>query len=151
LSGQQSAGASPLVAGDPRPLASDAVRDRTADLLNTAFAEGRLTPDEHSERVGTAYAARTWQQLRRLTEDLPAQDRAATGRAVTPEMVARPDRCLLLIACPPAGVAWLLISRRRSRGHPDRGMAAAGGLGHVDAASAGRRALRQEAGYAEDR
>ena len=39
---------------EPRPSelrASDADRDRIADLLREALAEGRLTPDEHAERV----------------------------------------------------------------------------------------------------
>ncbi len=37
-------------------------------------------------------------------------------------MAAEPDRCLLcllLIVCPPAGIAWWLLSRRRPGADPD--------------------------------
>ena len=39
--------------------ASDADRDRIADILRDALAEGRLTADEHAERVEGVLAART--------------------------------------------------------------------------------------------
>ena len=52
----------PATVWEPRTLASDADRDHAADLLNAAAAEGRLTADEHGERVRAAYAARTWQE-----------------------------------------------------------------------------------------
>ena len=104
-------------AGGPQTLASDADRDTAAGLLNAALAEGRLTADEHDQRLSAAYAARTWQQLRQLTTDLPAPPAAATVSAV-PGIFARVDLCLLcvlLIVCPPAGIAWLFVSWRRSR------------------------------------
>ena len=109
-------------AGGPQTLASDADRDAAADLLNSALAEGRLTADEYDQRLGAVYAARTWPQLRRLTEDLPAPPAAATGRA-QPGMFAGADLCLLcvlLVVCPPAGIAWLFLSWRRSRTDPER-------------------------------
>ena len=40
-------------------LASDTDRDITAQVLNQAFAEGRLTPDEHADRTTRAFTART--------------------------------------------------------------------------------------------
>ena len=52
-------------------LASDGERDDAVRVLNEAFAEGRLTGDEHGERVRAAYAARTWRDLDRVTTDLP--------------------------------------------------------------------------------
>ena len=129
MSGQQYLpGAVPLAAREPGTLASDADRDRAADLLNAAFAEGRLTAGEHGERVRTAFAARTWQQLRQLTADLPAQDAAAAKPAVAPGVAVRPDwcvLCVLLIVCPPAGIAWLLASWRRSRADPGQRLAIA--------------------------
>jgi hypothetical protein len=102
-------------------LASDADRDAAVRVLNEAFAEGRLTADEHGERVRAAYAGRTWQELARLTADLPGPADAA-GRAVTPGAPYGLDRCLvcaLLILCPPAGIAWLLAAlyRRRAGQH----------------------------------
>jgi Domain of unknown function (DUF1707) len=115
-------------AAKPETLASDSERETAAGLLNQAFAEGRLTAHEHGERVRTAYAARSWQQLARLTADLPAPaDRTAAPEV--PERRADLDRCLLcalLITCPPAGIAWLLVSRHRARsGYASTGTRAA--------------------------
>ncbi|WP_317452740.1 DUF1707 domain-containing protein [Streptomyces sp. CBMA29] len=58
--------------GEPRMRASDDERDRTAALLAEAFAAGRLTAEEHAERMEAAYAARTRGELAPLTADLPA-------------------------------------------------------------------------------
>ena len=46
-------------AGGQQTLASDADRHTAADVLNAAFAEGRLTADEHDQRLDAAYAVRT--------------------------------------------------------------------------------------------
>jgi Domain of unknown function (DUF1707)/Cell wall-active antibiotics response 4TMS YvqF len=55
----------------PRDLrASDADRDRTLALLAEAVADGRLTTDEHAERVQRACTARTLGELAELTTDL---------------------------------------------------------------------------------
>jgi hypothetical protein len=55
----------------PRDLrASDADRDRVLALLGEAMSDGRLTPDEHSERVQRAFSARTLGELAELTADL---------------------------------------------------------------------------------
>ncbi|THA24721.1 DUF1707 and DUF2154 domain-containing protein [Streptomyces sp. RKND-216] len=51
--------------------ASDADRDRVADILREALAEGRLDADEHSERLDAVYAAKTMGQLEPLVRDLP--------------------------------------------------------------------------------
>ena len=115
--------------GGPQMLASDADRDTAAGLLNAALAEGRLTADEYDQRLSTAYTARTWQQLRQLTADLPAPPDAAVGRAAA-GMFAGADLCLLcvlLVVCPPAGIAWLFFSWHRSRTDPDRRLAGTGG------------------------
>ena len=52
--------------------AASADRERTVDVLKAGFAEGRLTQDEYNERMGRAYAARTYGELTALTADLPA-------------------------------------------------------------------------------
>lgn len=57
---------------DAHLRASDDERDRTAALLGDALASGRLTVDEHSERLEAVYAARTRGELDPLTADLPA-------------------------------------------------------------------------------
>lgn len=51
--------------------ASDADRDRVAEVLRDAYAEGRLTLDEHSERVDQTHAAKTLGELAPLLADLP--------------------------------------------------------------------------------
>jgi hypothetical protein len=106
-------------AGVPQTLASDADRDAAAALLNDAFAQGRLTADEHGERIRAGYDARTWPQLAALTADLPAPPGGrAPVRAAPAAVRPGPDRCLLcalLSACPPAGIAWLLASRHHAR------------------------------------
>ncbi|MDQ1036395.1 hypothetical protein QFZ75_002811 [Streptomyces sp. V3I8] len=52
--------------------ASDADRDRTADILREALAEGRLTAEEHAERVEEVFRAKTVGELEPLVRDLPA-------------------------------------------------------------------------------
>jgi hypothetical protein len=55
----------------PRDLrASDADRDRVLALLAEAVGDGRLTMDEHAERVQRACTARTLGELADLTVDL---------------------------------------------------------------------------------
>lgn len=51
---------------------SDADRERAVDVLRAAFAEGRLTRDEHGARVERAYQARTYAELAAVSADLPA-------------------------------------------------------------------------------
>ncbi|MFF9097790.1 MULTISPECIES: DUF1707 domain-containing protein [unclassified Streptomyces] len=69
--------------------ASDADRDRIADILREALAEGRLTADEHAERVEGALAAKTVGELEVLVRDLPAGRRpAAPAHAVAPQRPA---------------------------------------------------------------
>ncbi|WKX70569.1 DUF1707 domain-containing protein [Streptomyces sp. XD-27] len=64
----------------PDLRASDAERERVADALRDAVAEGRLTMEEFEERLDAAYRARTHGELAPLVRDLPAP-----GRAVVPE------------------------------------------------------------------
>jgi hypothetical protein len=58
----------PISRGNLR--ASDADRDQVANLLSTAYAEGRLTMEEHEERVGQLMAAKTFDDLIPITRDL---------------------------------------------------------------------------------
>lgn len=50
--------------------ASDADRERVAEVLNRALGDGRLTFDEHAERLERTFAARTLGDLVELTTDL---------------------------------------------------------------------------------
>ena len=62
-----------------RLRASDADRDRAAAVINNALAEGRLTAEEHSDRLDAIYAAKTHAELVPLLDDLPASTRRAHG------------------------------------------------------------------------
>jgi hypothetical protein len=57
---------------NPAMRAASADRERAVDVLKAGFAEGRLTQDEYNERMGRAYAAKTYGELATLTADLPA-------------------------------------------------------------------------------
>ncbi|POM23980.1 hypothetical protein BTM25_26070 [Actinomadura rubteroloni] len=57
--------------------ASDADRDRVADRLREALAEGRITAEEHAERIDAVYRARTYAELEPVLHDLPAVPGAA--------------------------------------------------------------------------
>jgi Domain of unknown function (DUF1707)/Cell wall-active antibiotics response 4TMS YvqF len=67
-----------------RLRASDADRDRAASVLNEALAEGRLTPEEHSERLDSIYAAKTHADLVPVLEDLPATADSASPATAAP-------------------------------------------------------------------
>jgi hypothetical protein len=61
------------MASDHMIRASDQDRDVVVTTLRDAYTAGRLTLEEFDERTTAAYASRTWGELRKLTEDLPAQ------------------------------------------------------------------------------
>jgi hypothetical protein len=72
----------------PRDLrASDADRERVVALLAEAVSDGRISPDEHAERLEAASSARTLGELAALTTDLVTPDaqpvRLDGGRPVT--------------------------------------------------------------------
>ncbi|MGC5033342.1 DUF1707 SHOCT-like domain-containing protein [Micromonospora sp. DT229] len=56
---------------DDRLRVSDREREEIVELLGKATAEGRLTLDEYTDRVGAAHSAQTRGELARLTTDLP--------------------------------------------------------------------------------
>ncbi|CAL9473104.1 putative protein [Streptomyces sp. enrichment culture] len=64
--------------------ASDAERDRIADILHDALAEGRLTADEHAERVEGVLRAKTVGELEVFIRDLPAAHRQGPGSTPAP-------------------------------------------------------------------
>ncbi|MGW7520836.1 DUF1707 SHOCT-like domain-containing protein [Streptomyces sp. NPDC054796] len=69
--------------------ASDADRDRVADILREALAEGRLDAEEHGERIDAVYSAKTVGELEPLVRDLPA-GRAEPYRAARPSSAPAP-------------------------------------------------------------
>lgn len=62
----------------PELRASDADRERVAEILRDALAEGRLDMEEFEERLEATYKARTYGELTPITRDLPT----APGPAV---------------------------------------------------------------------
>lgn len=71
-------------------LASDGDRDRIAERLRAASAEGRLNAEELEERLERAFSARTEAELEPLVADLPP---AAPSPRATPRPRRRgPDR-----------------------------------------------------------
>jgi hypothetical protein len=96
----------------PAILASDEDRNRSIELLSTSVAEGRMTLEEFSDRVGLAQEARTQDDLAVLARDLPAvvpepglvPAHARWGAAQSPSAVA-PRRRQALTG--PAGLRHL--------------------------------------------
>lgn len=73
----------PDASGYARVRVSDADRERAIDVLKDAFADGRLTREEHAERVERAYGSRTDAELAAVSGDLP-------GPPGTPPSQAQP-------------------------------------------------------------
>jgi hypothetical protein len=67
----------------PDLRASDADRERVAEVLRDALAEGRLDMAEFEERLEATYSARTYGELAPITRDLPL-----TGAAAPPAPVS---------------------------------------------------------------
>ncbi|MCX5140519.1 MULTISPECIES: DUF1707 domain-containing protein [unclassified Streptomyces] len=77
--------------------ASDAERERIAEVLREAVAEGRLRMEEFETRLDAAYKARTHGELEPLVRDLPAPGGApvapvVAGQPRTGSMARWPDR-----------------------------------------------------------
>ena len=68
--------------------ASDADRERVANVLREAAGDGRLTMDELDERLDAVYAAKTYAELEPITHDLPD---AGAGTAPAPSPAAPRD------------------------------------------------------------
>jgi hypothetical protein len=64
--------------------ASDSDRERIAEILRDAAAEGRLGLDELDERLSAVYAAKTYGELEPIVQDLPA----AGGATAAPDIRA---------------------------------------------------------------
>jgi hypothetical protein len=78
---------------------SDTERDTAAATLAEHYAQGRLTPEEHAERLDRIWAARTRGELLPVFRDLPGAyaGRSVPGRrfpayAAQPAAVQRPRR-----------------------------------------------------------
>ncbi len=82
------------MASDHSIRASDQDREVVVATLRDAYTAGRLTLEEFDERTTAAYGSKTWGELRKLTEDLPAQPVLGSdvpGRRL-PALPAHPPR-----------------------------------------------------------
>lgn len=82
---------------DPEQMrASDADRERVAQRLHQAMADGRITMAELEERLGTVYAAKTIGELQPVVTDLPDEGAplpsVSATSAVAPASTAVPER-----------------------------------------------------------
>lgn len=113
--------------------ASTADRESAIEILKAGFAEGRLTQEEYTERVGLAYASRTYDDLTAITWDLPAPGqvtglirdvlpvpRQLNGLAVSSVVLAFFPGLLSMLA-----VVLGLAARTQIREHGGRGAALA--------------------------
>ncbi|TDD29029.1 DUF1707 and DUF2154 domain-containing protein [Kribbella turkmenica] len=64
--------------------ASDTDRDRVVDVLRDALMSGRLTQDEHAERLEQTLQARTLGELEPITKDLVVPQQAMPATSATP-------------------------------------------------------------------
>jgi Domain of unknown function (DUF1707)/Cell wall-active antibiotics response 4TMS YvqF len=94
-----------------RLRASDADRDRAASVLNEAMAQGRLTAEEHSDRLDAIYAAKTHADIVPVLDDLPGVS-AAVAPAAGPgaALPAATERRLVAVF---GGIS------RKGRWHPE--------------------------------
>jgi hypothetical protein len=143
-----------MAAGNPGAgtRASDDDRMRVQDMLNDAFADGRLTKYEWERRAGELATSATWADLDRLTGDLspkdpvryqPPQDRMPVPApspgwvmpvpARTNSLAAWALACGIgqLVASFPAGIVAIILGRKARRqiqqtGEQGAGMAQAG-------------------------
>ncbi|NUP52264.1 MAG: DUF1707 and DUF2154 domain-containing protein [Catenulispora sp.] len=101
--------------------ASDADRDRVAEALREAYAEGRLDVDEHNERIDRAYKARTLGELTPLLSDLPQRHLTAmpaptSGGVIGPQASMPPEyapgsKISAIFAEQTRGGRWLVPSQ----------------------------------------
>src|SRR5690606_29536119 len=75
----------------PDLRASDTDRERVADSLRDALAEGRLDMEEFGERLDATYRARTYGELAPITRDLPSAGVSAPAVSLTKEPVPSDD------------------------------------------------------------
>lgn len=69
-------------------------RDRTVDVLKAAYAEGRLSAEEYSQRFDAAHRAKTYGELAHLVVDLPAGPMVAPLGSAVPMVPAVPPAFL---------------------------------------------------------
>src|SRR5437763_12121664 len=90
--------------------ASDADRERVAERLRQATAEGRLLAEELEDRLGAVFSARTYGELDAVVADLPRRelsDRRSRGRTL---QMVRSLPPLALVVLFPMAVALIVAA-----------------------------------------
>lgn len=98
----------------PELRASDADRQRVAELLNAAYVDGRLDLAEHGERTEALWAARTHGDLDLLTRDLGFEGlppRGAEMVPVNPALTAPSTRLTAILSDAKREGAWIVPAR----------------------------------------
>ncbi|WP_395104967.1 DUF1707 domain-containing protein [Actinomadura sp. SCN-SB] len=85
--GQERGSSSPY---PPEMRASDADRDRVAEVLREAAGDGRLTLEELQERLNQVYMAKTYAELEPITRDLPSPGNRGDLAPYTPPFADAP-------------------------------------------------------------
>jgi hypothetical protein len=105
------------VPGAPRPLATEADRDRLVALLREHYAVGQFGLDELDHRVGTVLSARYLDEAASAVADLPGRPLPATSGSAAP---GRP------VSGRPVSGSTPPRRPRRHRGHAHADQPAAG-------------------------
>jgi hypothetical protein len=101
--------------------ASDSDRDRVAERLRNATAEGRILAEELEERLGTVFAARTYGELDAVVSDLPVPHerrkstplwvKATIGLAILLAVIAvLAVVALMVLGLASAWLLWLFVA-----------------------------------------
>ncbi|MBB4934678.1 hypothetical protein F4561_005498 [Lipingzhangella halophila] len=108
--------ANPTSGASSRLRASDADRDRIAHLLSDALIEGRLSQEEHADRIEAVYAAKTMDDLAELTQDLPSGGPEREVQRMGPVAACASDQALLDTTVGSENIIAILgVAERRSR------------------------------------
>lgn len=114
-------------------LAGTADRDRTVELLGAAYTEGRLSKEEYDQRLDQALSARSMEDLRRLTADLPRppragfpQPRTMNNTAVAAMICGIAATMVLITAIPALVLGYRARGEIRRTGQEGDGFAVAG-------------------------
>ena len=107
----------PIAGGNLR--ASDADRDHVATLLTTAYAEGRLSKDEHDERLDALMQAKTFDDLIPITSDLvvvaPSAPVPTSSVAIdTSQTTDEPDRHIAIFGAVTRKGEWRVRRKTQS-------------------------------------
>jgi len=99
---------------DPHLRMSDAEREQAAGELAEHYAQGRLTVEEHSERLDQIWAARTRAELAPIFRDLPGR----YGPPPFNQPLLQPFNQQFRQPYPPAFTRYAAPPRRARRGMP---------------------------------